>query len=455
MKIAFLHPDLGIGGAERLIVDAVVGLQDTGASVQVYTSHCDKTHCFEEVSSGVVKTTVYGDFFPTNLLGKLHIFFAIVRQLYLTLVLIATRRVLEYDYFIVDQLSFAVPLLRLFCRADAQVLFYCHFPDQLLSKKGGIVKTLYRKPFDAIEEWTTGVSDKLAVNSSFTRGIFHKTFTRLSAEPSIIYPCVDVTGAVYTPERRDAELDEFLKGTKFFLSLNRFERAKNVALAIKAFAEFKKTTDENVRLVVAGGFDARVRENVEHLKELEALCEQLQLRSFVIRGKLVVLPPSTQVLFLPSVSTPLKNKLLKAAELLLYTPGFEHFGIVPVESMLQGTPVLAVNRGGPLETIVSYDGTNGANATGYTCEPNVSLWAEILTRHFNLPHETKQRLGANGVPHVQKNFSREKMTEQFLESLKSPHTNEKDALFRALTHWKEAVGVWAVLLAILAVAVRS
>ena len=29
VKIAFLHPDLGIGGAERLVVDAAVALQVT------------------------------------------------------------------------------------------------------------------------------------------------------------------------------------------------------------------------------------------------------------------------------------------------------------------------------------------------------------------------------------------------------------------------------------------
>lgn len=33
LKIAFLHPDLGIGGAERLIVDAAVALQQKGHDV--------------------------------------------------------------------------------------------------------------------------------------------------------------------------------------------------------------------------------------------------------------------------------------------------------------------------------------------------------------------------------------------------------------------------------------
>lgn len=36
MKIAFLHPDLGIGGAERLVVDAAVALQQQGHEVSMY-----------------------------------------------------------------------------------------------------------------------------------------------------------------------------------------------------------------------------------------------------------------------------------------------------------------------------------------------------------------------------------------------------------------------------------
>lgn len=44
----FLHPDLGIGGAERLVVDAAVALKSKGCSVQIWTAHYDPTHCFSE-----------------------------------------------------------------------------------------------------------------------------------------------------------------------------------------------------------------------------------------------------------------------------------------------------------------------------------------------------------------------------------------------------------------------
>lgn len=52
-NIAFFHPDLGIGGAERLIIDAAVGLKNRGHKVVIFTSHCDRNHCFEEARDGI------------------------------------------------------------------------------------------------------------------------------------------------------------------------------------------------------------------------------------------------------------------------------------------------------------------------------------------------------------------------------------------------------------------
>jgi hypothetical protein len=52
LRIAFLHPDLGIGGAERLVVDAALALQQCGHEVSFYTAHHDKAHCFPETRDG-------------------------------------------------------------------------------------------------------------------------------------------------------------------------------------------------------------------------------------------------------------------------------------------------------------------------------------------------------------------------------------------------------------------
>ena len=44
--------DMKLGGAERLVVDAAVGLQRLGHDVNLYTSYHDPGHCFEETRDG-------------------------------------------------------------------------------------------------------------------------------------------------------------------------------------------------------------------------------------------------------------------------------------------------------------------------------------------------------------------------------------------------------------------
>ena len=53
-NVVFFHPDLGIGGAERLVIDAAVGLQNRGHKVTIFTSHCDPNHCFPEAKDGQI-----------------------------------------------------------------------------------------------------------------------------------------------------------------------------------------------------------------------------------------------------------------------------------------------------------------------------------------------------------------------------------------------------------------
>ncbi|EHB02283.1 Alpha-1,3-mannosyltransferase ALG2 [Heterocephalus glaber] len=47
-SVLFLHPDLGVGGAERLVLDSALALQARGCSVKIWTAHYDPGHCFAE-----------------------------------------------------------------------------------------------------------------------------------------------------------------------------------------------------------------------------------------------------------------------------------------------------------------------------------------------------------------------------------------------------------------------
>lgn len=64
-----------------------------------------------------------------------------------------------------------------------------------------------------------------------------------------------------------------LCGGKLFLSINRFERKKNLSLALRAYAILRensaKNSDQEAQLILAGGYDSRLRENVEYFEELQ------------------------------------------------------------------------------------------------------------------------------------------------------------------------------------------
>lgn len=163
-KVVFLHPDLGIGGAERAVIDAALALKSRGHTVEFLTAHHDPSHCFQETRDGNFKVTVSGDWLPRSILGRFYAVCAYIRMIYAAIYLVFFSH-LTYDIVFCDQISACVPILK--C-SKAKVLFYCHFPDMLLARRDTILKRIYRAPIDLLEEWTTGMSHIILVNSKFT-----------------------------------------------------------------------------------------------------------------------------------------------------------------------------------------------------------------------------------------------------------------------------------------------
>ena len=71
---------------------------------------------------------------------------------------------------VADQVSVVLPLLRLF---GIKTIFYCHYPDKLLSGRRNALKKIYRYFIDLVEEMSLLCADKIYVNSTFTRNVFY------------------------------------------------------------------------------------------------------------------------------------------------------------------------------------------------------------------------------------------------------------------------------------------
>lgn len=276
-NVIIIHPDLGIGGAERLIIDVALALQNRGHRVTIYTSHRDKTHCFDEARDGTLDVRVRGNtLFPAHIFGRFHILMASLRQLHLTASLLtelgsrgsssandkaAPGGETQDDIFIVDQLPACVPILKTFGRPHKsrrqRTLFYCHFPDQLLARRneGGsllrLAKLLYRFPFDWFEGWAMSASDRVVANSNFSRGVVRDVFgSDKLGDVEVVYPCVDTdSGAGIPGKEPEAAL---WGGKKILLSINRFERKKDMGLAIRAYNGLGGAKRKGTRLVIAG-----------------------------------------------------------------------------------------------------------------------------------------------------------------------------------------------------------
>ena len=389
LRVCFLHPDLGIGGAERLVVDAAVAAQRRGHAVTIYTAHHDEARCFAETRDGTLAVRLAGGWLPRSIGGRLHILCATLRGVAGGAALLWCEP--ECDVAVVDQVSAPVPLLRLL---GLPTLFYCHFPDKLLAQKSSALRAAYRLPFDLYEELSTGCASRVLVNSAFTASVYGAAFPLLRGvrgmlgddEPDVLHPAIDPTRNPLLPptaRRDDAPLT--------LVSINRFERKKNLRLAIEALALARGGGGggggggANLELVLAGGWDARLAENVEYFAELQQAAADLGV--------------ADAVRFERNVSDEERGALLAAASAVVYTPSLEHFGIVPLEAMAAGRPVVAVDDGGPKETVKH-------GATGWLCAAEPAAFAAAFASVAAKEKSGElRRMGEAARAHVTKSFS--------------------------------------------------
>lgn len=232
----------------------------------------------------------------------------------------------KYDLVISSSHSFMSKNVRV--KKGTVHLSYIHTPPRYLYNEYNEIGIIRRFPVNifvwpvlsllrSIDRIGASRPNILVVNSKNVERRVERYYKRRS---TVIYPPVE------TPARVG-------KRGEAYVCLSRLVRQKGIDLAVMACAK------NNLPLIVVGGGD-----EMENLKKMA--------------GKRTV--------FLGNVDDMEKWKILSTARALIYTSKDEDFGIVPVEALKMGIPVIAYNSGGVPETIV--DGKNGVLFDDFTID---------------------------------------------------------------------------------------
>ncbi|KKL75588.1 hypothetical protein LCGC14_2053380, partial [marine sediment metagenome] len=116
--------------------------------------------------------------------------------------------------------------------------------------------------------------------------------------------------------------------------------------------------------------------------------------------------PKHKIIFYGYIENNLLDYFYSESTLTLYPAIDEPFGLIPLESMKNSTPVIAFREGGPSETILE-------GRTGYLIKFNdlgdFAGKASMLIRNKKLYEEFSN----NAIKHVEKNFSYDKCISDF------------------------------------------
>ena len=292
-------------------------------------------------------------------------------RLYLPLMPIAIEQFDLSQYDLVVSSSYAVAK-GVLTGPDQLHLAYVHSPmryawdlqHQYLNESGltrGVKSILARLLLHRMRLWdtrTAGGVDAYAVNSHFVGRRVRKVYSRSAA---VIYPPVQVP--LEPPRHRARE--------GFFLTASRLVPYKNIHAIVEAFRDLP-----GQRLIVAG--------DGPELKRLQAAAtSNVTFAGFVSNGEL--------------------RKLMGSARAFVFAAE-EDFGITPLEAQSEGTPVIALGRGGLRETIV----VDGAHPTGiFFDRPTPVEIAAAIVKFVDREHEfSPASCHANAVRFAESHFER-------------------------------------------------
>ena len=242
----------------------------------------------------------------------------------------------DYDLVISSESG---PAKGVVTRPDALHVCYCHSPMRYvwdmyhlyLRNMKPVFRPIFRILVHYLKQWDQSSSNRVdhyVANSSYVSKRIEKCYRR---DSEVIAPPVDIEEFSAVESKKD-----------FYLLIGQLTPYKRADLAVSAFLNSKR------KLVVVG--------TGEQLKELDALCAN-----------------QDNISIMGWQDWETCKKYLAEARAIIF-PGVEDFGMVPVEAMASGTPVIALAKGGVLDSVE--DGKTGV----LYCENSVSGLAGALDR---------------------------------------------------------------------------
>jgi glycosyltransferase involved in cell wall biosynthesis len=256
---------------------------------------------------------------------------------------------------------------------------YCHTPmryawdlrEQYLGPRGlasGLRGALANRMLDNLRDWDRRTSARVThfvANSRFVRDRIARCYGR---EAVVIYPPVDVeffTPACDAPEPAARD---------YYVTASRWVPYKRVDLVVEAFRAFPER-----RLIVAG-------EGPEASRVRAARGPNVQMVGEVPRERL--------------------RELLRGARAFVFAAE-EDFGILPVEAQACGTPVIALGRGGSLETVRAV-GADAPTGMFFATQSAVAIGEAVRSFDAALPAIRASDCRANAM-----RFRAEQFREEF------------------------------------------
>ena len=270
---------------------------------------------------------------------------------------------------------------------NERVLWYCHTPLRdaydLYGYRMSMQKPLRRPMYAfgimgirAIDRSVIGRIEGILANSSNTKRRIERYLGRKDVEelnPAVHYELFGNNG------------DE-----KFFFYPSRFSPNKRQDYAIRAFHIFKsKYRKGNYKLILMGALSKD--------KFYSDYYEKIVRMAGSVGGVEIMSRPD-------NTTEEMWREFMSRSTAVLYPPLDEDFGIVPLEAMASGKPIIAVNQGGPRETIVD-------KKTGYLVDSEERM-AEVM--NFVVEHpKVMEGIGKEGQQRVRRGYSWERFFRVF------------------------------------------